>query len=223
MSFLPVVRENSSMSIRVIKGFESSLLEPAGRATREGAAPGGATALDDPAREAERQPAAVPEELKQRLFQDGFEQGREEARAEYAALAASLRQQVAQAVATLARERPRLRAAAEADVVKLALAISRRVIRRELAIDPTAIHGIVRVAIDTINNRDLVRVRVHPDLLSAVQGKLRETHLSHVEVVSDPAFRAGDIVFQTDQGELDCSVESQLKEIDLGIADRLGR
>jgi flagellar assembly protein FliH len=211
------------MSSRVIKGYESTLLEPAGSASDAGNGVRNSTALEGQTAEPAREPEVPSEELTQRVFQDGYDQGRAAARAEYAAMADSLRQQVADGVGTLARERPRLRASAEADVVKLALAISRRVIRRELAIDPTSIQGIVRVAIDTINNRDLVRVRVHPDLQSAVQGKLRETHLSHVEVVSDPAFRIGDIVFQTDQGELDCSVESQLKEIDLGIADRLGR
>lgn len=211
------------MSSRVIRGFESKLLEPACRVSNAGGGAGNGTALEDQTPEPARQPEVPSEELTQRFFQDGYDQGRAAARAEYAAMADSLRQQVADAVGTLARERPRLRASAEGDVVKLALAISRRVIRRELAIDPTSIHAIVRVAIDTINKRDLVRVRVHPDLQAAVQGKLRETHLSHVEVVSDPAFRVGDIVFQTDQGELDCSVESQLKEIDLGIADRLGR
>jgi flagellar assembly protein FliH len=37
----------------------------------------------------------------------------------------------------------RLRREAEADTIQLALAIARRVLRRQIAIDPEALHGLV--------------------------------------------------------------------------------
>jgi flagellar assembly protein FliH len=165
----------------------------------------------------------LPGDTLERACAESFEQGRQDSSREFEGKLAELQANVGQAVCILSRERPSLRRAAEADVVKLALAIARRVIRRELSVDSDAIHGIVRVAIEAINNRDVVRVRVHASLASSVQRKLRDSNLPHVEVVTDQSFEAGDIVFETQNGELDCSIEAQLKEIDLGIADRLGR
>jgi flagellar biosynthesis/type III secretory pathway protein FliH len=42
-----------------------------------------------------------------------------------------------------------------------------------------------------------------------------------VEVVADSAMGPGDVVFETERGDLDASVASQLEEIRRGLADRL--
>ena len=56
----------------------------------------------------------------------------------------------------------RLRAEAEADLVQLSLAIARRVLRRELAIDPEALHGLILGALEKLSGQEISRVRVHP-------------------------------------------------------------
>ena len=45
---------------------------------------------------------------------------------------------------------------------KLALAIARRVLRRELAVDPEALHGLVLAALEKLQGQEICRVRVHP-------------------------------------------------------------
>jgi flagellar assembly protein FliH len=42
-----------------------------------------------------------------------------------------------------------------------------------------------------------------------------------VEVIADPSAEPGAVIFETDRGNLDASLESQLKEIERGLADRL--
>ena len=41
--------------------------------------------------------------------------------------------------------------------------------------------------------------------------------------IPDPSREVGSIVFETQRGDLDASVESQLNEIERGLADRLRR
>ncbi len=159
---------------------------------------------------------------------DALERGRQEGRlaaaAEHASAAESLIAQVAKTAAHLARETPRLRRNAESDVVRLALAIAKRVIHREISLDQQAIQGLVRVAIDRLNSREIVRIRTHPLHRDAVGQVLESARLAgHVELSADISLRVGDLIFETSHGELDASIESQLKEIELGIADRLGR
>ena len=118
--------------------------------------------------------------------------------------------------------RARLRHEAEADLVKLALAIARRVLRRELSVDPDALEGLVRSAVDKLQGQELVRVRVHPSQAESVMAGLRKTTAgSAIEVVADASREPGAVIFETTRGNLDASVESQLQEIERGLADRL--
>ena len=119
--------------------------------------------------------------------------------------------------------RARLRGEAERDLVRLALAIARRILGRELAVDPDAIHGLVLGALDKIKSQEISRVRVHSAQEEAVRECLRETVTAAVEVIADPACQPGTVVLETERGSLDASVESQLREIERGLADRLGR
>ncbi len=118
--------------------------------------------------------------------------------------------------------RPRLRSEAEADMVRLSLAIARRVLRRELAIDPEALHGLVLGALEKIQGQEISRVRVHPSHAALVADCLRQNGSAvNVEVVPDPSREPGAIIFETQRGNLDASIESQLQEIERGLADRL--
>jgi flagellar assembly protein FliH len=124
----------------------------------------------------------------------------------------------------LAGLRARLRSEAEADLVKLSLAIARRVLRRELAIDPEALHGLVLGALEKLQGQEICRVKVHPSHAAMVTACLRQIATgSNVEIVPDPSREPGAIVFETARGNLDASVESQLQEIERGLADRLKR
>jgi flagellar assembly protein FliH len=117
-----------------------------------------------------------------------------------------------------------MRRDAEKDLVKLAIAIARRVLHRELTLDPESIEGLIRVALDKLQTRELCRVRAHPDQKPAIAAALQRFSNSHnVELVADPSLQCGDVLFETAHGDLDASIESQLREIERGFADRLHR
>jgi len=118
--------------------------------------------------------------------------------------------------------RGRLRAEAEGDLIQLSLAIARRVLRRELAIDPEALHGLILGALEKLQGQEVSRVRVHPGHAALVTESLRQNSANtQVEVVADPSRELGTVIFETRHGNLDASVDSQLQEIERGLADRL--
>jgi flagellar assembly protein FliH len=120
--------------------------------------------------------------------------------------------------------RGRLRAESEADLVQLSLAIARRILRRELSIDPEALHGLVLGALEKLSGQELTRVRVHPAHAALVTESLRQNSpTAKVEVLVDPSHPVGTVIFETQRGNLEASVESQLQEIERGLADRLRR
>jgi flagellar assembly protein FliH len=149
---------------------------------------------------------------------EGETAGRNRATAELQPVIARLTQSI-QEVANL---RARLRHEAEADVVQLALAIARRVIRRELAADPDALRGLVVAALEKLQGQEVSRVKVHPSHAATVTSCLQQAHTGGlVEVLSDPSREPGSVIFETTRGNLDASVDSQLQEIERGLADRL--
>jgi len=127
------------------------------------------------------------------------------------------------AVTELAGMRAQLRREAEADVLQLALAIARRVLRRELALDPEALHGLVLGALEKLEGQEIARVRVHPSQAAPVAAVLRQGSRPAVEVIADAVLEPGAAIFETTRGNLDASMETQLREIERGLADCLRR
>jgi flagellar assembly protein FliH len=131
-------------------------------------------------------------------------------------------ERLTRSIQEMANLRARLRREAEADVVQLALAIARRVIRREVAADPDALRGLVIAALEKLQGQEISRVKVHPSHVAAVKAGLQQAVSGGVvEVVADSARELGSVIFETTRGNLDASVDSQLQEIERGLTDRL--
>jgi flagellar assembly protein FliH len=154
----------------------------------------------------------------------GLREGEATGRSRAAAELQPMLERLARTIDEVAGLRPRLRREAEADLVKLAIAIARRVIRRELGVDPEALHGLVLGALEKLQIQEVSRVRVHPSQAAAVAALLRERSSGPaIEVMPDVSGDPGAAVFETSRGNLDASVESQLGEIERGLADTLRR
>ena len=153
-------------------------------------------------------------------YREGEAAGRERAAAELAPVL----QRLSASIAGLAALRPRVRRDAEQELVQLSIAIARRIVRRELSVDPDAVSGLVKSALEKIQPRDICRVRAHPHHVSAIRKYLEHSPAgAGVEVSPDGGLQPGDVVVETRRGDLDGSVETQLAEIERGFADRLGR
>jgi flagellar assembly protein FliH len=151
-------------------------------------------------------------------FREGETAGHKQAAAE----AQPVIERLARSVEELVLMRPRLRREAEHDMLRLALAVARRVLRRELAVDPEALHGLALAALEKLNARQIHRVRVHPSMASQIHALLEKSAVSGaVEVISDASREPGTLIFETERGNLDASVETQLEEIERGLTDRL--
>ncbi len=168
--------------------------------------PGGAASGADSLRDA-----------RQSGFLEGEAAGRTAAQNEIRPLV----ERFAHTIDELAALRPRLREQAERDLVRLAVAIARRVVRRELTIDPQAISGLVKAALEQISAGERIRVHVHPQDEATVRSCLAAAgRAASVEVSGDAALERGSAVLETQRGNLDASAETQLAEIERGLTDR---
>ncbi|HEX4771607.1 MAG TPA: FliH/SctL family protein [Bryobacteraceae bacterium] len=131
-------------------------------------------------------------------------------------------EKLARSIHELSELRSKLRHQAEGDLIKLSLAIARKVVHRELSTDPESLAGLVRVAMEKIRFQEILRVRVHPQHQSVVQQLVaRFSGGVPLTVLSDNRLPLGGVVVETTRGEFDSSVDVQLHEIERGLTDRL--
>jgi flagellar biosynthesis/type III secretory pathway protein FliH len=166
------------------------------------------------------------EDVARRSFEagriQGMEQGRAAEKASCGTASQRLSTQIERMLASFAVERDRYLQTAEREVVKLALAVAARILRREAQMDPLLLTGAVRVALGQLAASTSVRLRVPP----AEAGLWAESiaHLPNLsvrpKVLPGDGMRLGDCVVETELGSVDLGVRAQLSEIERGFFDR---
>jgi flagellar assembly protein FliH len=162
------------------------------------------------------------EEKAREQYQAGYREGMATGKQGAAAAVQPVLDNLAKSLHDLAGFRERLRHDAEADLVRLALAIARRILRREIGVDAEALTALVRHAIERVNARDVARIRTHPEHAPAIRQYLAARQQTAMTVEPDASLPPGSVLFDTAMGTLDASVDTQLAEIENGLVDRLG-
>jgi flagellar assembly protein FliH len=150
--------------------------------------------------------------------QRGLQEGEAAAAQHMAAQLNAKIEQLGRSIEQLALHRTKIQREAEPELVRLALAIARRILRRELTVDPESLLGLLKVGLEKIESADLHRIRVNPEHASILRKQL-EGAARPVEVTAEPGLPVGSVIFETSRGSLDNGLETQLKEIERGFAD----
>lgn len=155
----------------------------------------------------------------------GIGEGETQARSRFEREIAAERQVLAKAVQGFARDREDYFGHVEAEVVKLAIGIARKILHREVQVDPLLLAGVVRVALDKIAAGTSVRLKVHPDHVYAWHDFFsnQQEHPVVPELLSDATLGMGQCVLETALGTTELTLEAQLAEIERGFFDLLAQ
>ncbi len=158
-------------------------------------------------------------------LEHGLEQGRAAERAAQGTAQQRLAAQLERLATSFAEERDRYLHAAESEVVKLALAVAARILRREAQMDPLLLTGAVRVALGQLSASTSVRLRVPQGELDLWKESIALLPNLAVkpQVLPGDGMRLGDCVVETELGTVDLGVRAQLSEIERGFFDRNGQ
>ncbi len=216
------------MSSKLIRGAESEAAQPfLWRPLKAGQPRVEETVSQEALAALERRVAELQQEAKRReqeAFEAGYRKGAAEGQQQAAAQLKPVLEGFAATIRELQQLRGRMRRQAERDVVQLSVAIARRILHRELTVDPGALLGIVKAALERLEIQEVDRLRVHPADLELVRRFLEQAGLAErIELVGDARLGRGGAVLETVQGQLDASLETQLEEIQRGLLDRLRR
>ncbi len=153
--------------------------------------------------------ADLQAEAHKEAFEQGLKEGREAGRAEVRAQVDRL----AGMFYDLTKPFEVLDAEVERELLTLAMALARQIVRRELKTDPSQIIGIIREAIAAlpVAARE-VRVHLHPEDAAVVRQHLAPTEAERAWVIiEDPVMARGG-----------CQITSATSRIDARLETRLG-
>jgi flagellar assembly protein FliH len=196
-------------------------------------APGGSAEAKKTVPEPTATSAAFDQRLTEethRAFEAGRERGLQEGRqsaseAQSVAVKAAKErytQQATELIASFTLERDRYLQTVEHEVVKLALAVAARILRREAQMDPLLLTGAVRVALGQLAATTEVALLVPAaefNLWQEAVAMLPNLAVKPVVTANDE-MRLGDCELSTSLGSVDLGIRAQLGEIERGFFDR---
>jgi len=127
----------------------------------------------------------------------------------------ALVQALEHAVLLLAAERERVLSDTAGQIAQLAVLIARRVIGRELTLDPSLVRGLVREGIEALGQHDRVSIRLGAGF-APVQERLEEDLRSSgakLDLRFDPSLDVYGCLVETELGQVDESIESRLETL----------
>lgn len=155
---------------------------------------------------------------RRQAHQEGFEEGRqaglEAARREYQ----ERFQQVLDLYHQVIRERNKLLESAEPELARLAIQVAERIIGQEVRTNAEIVMGVVRNALSHIKDREEILIKVSPQDYHIVNEdrtlfeKMVEG-LKNFEVVVDPRVERGGCIIETNLGNVDARLSTQLTAI----------
>ena len=154
---------------------------------------------------------------------EGFNQGEAKAHAAAAQAIEQERTAVLSAIQDFDGRREDYFRCVETEVVRLALAIARKVLHREAQMDPMLLAGVVRVALDQMQAGTRVMLRTSAESADIWRNFCKQHCQGQrtVEVIADPALAGDRCVLQAEAGSSEISLDSQLQEIENGFFDLL--
>jgi flagellar assembly protein FliH len=151
-------------------------------------------------------------------IQTGKKTGHDQAVTEHRAKITQVVQSLTTALTDFDKQRQSLSTEAATDVVELALAIARRITKRQADLDPAVLTANISEAMKLVVHADDLRISVHPSQKQTLTEELPNLQLAwptlaHAELVDDPTLSPGGCVVRSRQGIVDADLDHQLDRV----------
>ena len=162
----------------------------------------------DPRQVAQAEAEALREAARTQGYAEGLAAGREHAAVELARLR--------ELAGTLGEAVEGFQQSLAAEVMDLAVAVARQVLRQAVEADPGVVLPVIREAVASLpHGHPSLRLRVHPDVAGQVGEALRESPLPAGEwqVIADAAIEPGGCRIETASGEIDATLPARWRAV----------
>jgi flagellar assembly protein FliH len=153
---------------------------------------------------------------------EGFLKGKEEGIAAGREEMAQMMNEARNVLSQVYKEREALLRSVEPEMAKLAIKIAERIIQSEISINDDVVVNLIRAALSRVKEREEVILKVSREDYEHVMAK-RDVFAQIVEglktldVVVDPAVQRGGCIIETNLGNVDARISTQLAAIELAF------
>ncbi|MBI4477480.1 MAG: hypothetical protein HY654_09920 [Acidobacteria bacterium] len=195
-----------------VRPFEWILARPSA-----GAAPRASEAA--PADAAQQQARFA--QLEREAFAKGYAQGEKVGMEAGAKRADAMLRRLANTLEELHTLRASMIRSTDRQLVQLALAIAKRILRKEVKVDEELTLALARVALDRLGETSgPTTIRLHPDDHSVLTALGSLTQVSrHLTIVADSAISRGGCLVESEFGYIDASIDTQFQELARVLVD----
>ena len=156
-------------------------------------------------------------QVEKTAYENGFHQG-ENAGMEIAERKMeAVMKRYAEAILEIGKLRASLYGQIEHEVVKLAVAVSKKIVHREIQVDPDIIQTLVRVALSHVSEKSAVTIRLNPvdyHYLLERRAELSQSEGRDISLVADKSVERGGCLIQTDCGDIDSRIDEEFREVE---------
>jgi flagellar assembly protein FliH len=144
-----------------------------------------------------------------------YEQGAADAQTRVEEALADERHRLGETIREISALRRKVLDAADHDLMQLAVGMARRILHREVQLDPDVLLAMAHVAIGRLGDRAVVSVHLHPADLAVMStsGSSREA----LTLVADLDVPRGGCRLSSEHGEIDLGIDAQMTELARGL------
>jgi flagellar assembly protein FliH len=147
--------------------------------------------------------------IERQAYEEGFLQGQKDGR-EVGQRSLELQvQQFQDVVNALVQEKEELYRRREEELINLVLLIGRKIVIRELKIQPEAIQEIVAAGFKLLSDSEDIKLHIHPQDHELLQWAPQEAWPQGLEIVPDGTVSPGGFLMQTATGEIDGTLKNR--------------
>jgi len=167
-------------------------------------------------------PAVDLAQVEMKAYESGFRQG-EKAGMEIAEKKVeAMMRRYSEAVLELGREKSNLYAQVEREVVRLALAVAKKIVHREIQADKEIIQTLVKVAMSHVAEKTAVTVHLHPldyNFILERKAELSQNDRAggEISLLADKSIERGGCLVRTECGDIDARIDEEFREVERGF------
>lgn len=160
--------------------------------------------------------------IEHEAYNKGFEQGEQDARQVNQKARDEFYKSTGEVLQQIKEIREKMYRDTEKEIVELAVDIAEKLVFRQLELDPETVADIAKAACIQAKECELVIIYVKPDQLESIKARQSEIisqlyKTKRFEFVADPTIESGGCRIETEQGYIDATIETMLKQLDTVI------
>lgn len=162
-------------------------------------------------------PAVESAALGKTAYESGLLQGEKNGMEIAERKMAAVMQRYSDAVFEVQKLRSSLYTQVEREVVKLAVAVAKKIVHREIQVDPDIVRTLVHVALSRVAEKSTVTICLNPvdyDYLVERRTELSQFEGQDISLLADKSIERGGCLIQTNCGDIDARVEEEFHEVE---------